>query len=299
MIQPTMYFVLRHVPMFYGPYWIYEVNHSITERGFDTDFKGTRIPKYSLPNVDQLVTNVNKKILSSYKEKIKKEKPVVDKKDEELANTDPTVGTVKTPTQQCIELTEYKTLEFVEVTPTKVTVQEILPIIKTATNKKSLRALLLGIGFTRNINSFDSNANLFNTSNYNFYEISTENKFTGNMDSYIKNQMCATIKNTVRSMASFSDFKTPTDFMVSFYSVYEPIIESLKNLNPDTNIYKSYGKALAQLAITTWDTPIGLNSTASEIKQKALDQVGTNINVYDLYVQYFTNAYENFDKNPN
>ena len=111
--------------------------------------------------------------------------------------------------------------------------------------------------------------------------------------------MCATIKNTVRSMASFSDFKTPTDFMVSFYSVYEPIIESLKNLNPDTNIYKSYGKALAQLAITTWDTPIGLNSTASEIKQKALDQVGTNINVYDLYVQYFTNAYENFDKNPN
>jgi len=299
MIQPTMYFVLRHVPMFYGPYWIYEVNHSITERGFDTDFKGTRIPKYSLPNVDQLVTNVNKKILSSYKEKIKKEKPVVDKKDEELANTDPTIGTVKTQTQQCIELTEYKTLEFVEVTPTKVTVQEILPIIKTATNKKSLRALLLGIGFTRNINSFDSNANLFNTSNYNFYEISTENKFTGNMDSYIKNQMCATINNTVRSMASFSDFKTPTDFMVSFYSVYEPIIESLKNLNPDTNIYKSYGKALAQLAITTWDTPIGLNSTASEIKQKALDQVGTNINVYDLYVQYFTNAYENFDKNPN
>ncbi len=89
-----------------------------------------RIPKYSLPNVDQLVTNVNKKILSSYKEKIKKEKPVVDKKDEELANTDPTIGTVKTQTQQCIELTEYKTLEFVEVTPTKVTVQEILPIIK-------------------------------------------------------------------------------------------------------------------------------------------------------------------------
>jgi hypothetical protein len=70
MIQPTMYFILRHVPMFYGPYWITEVNHNISESGFDTDFKGTRIPKYSLPNVNNLLVNVNKKILSSFKEKI-------------------------------------------------------------------------------------------------------------------------------------------------------------------------------------------------------------------------------------
>ncbi len=44
MIQPTMYFVLRHVPMFYGPYWITEVSHNVSERGFDTKFKGTRMP---------------------------------------------------------------------------------------------------------------------------------------------------------------------------------------------------------------------------------------------------------------
>ena len=67
MIQPTMYFILRHVPMFYGPYWITEVNHNISESGFDTDFKGTRIPKYALPKVDNLLASVNKDVLSEIK----------------------------------------------------------------------------------------------------------------------------------------------------------------------------------------------------------------------------------------
>ena len=66
MIQPTMYFILRHVPMFYGPYWIFEVSHDISSRGFSTSFKGSRIPKYSLPKVENLITNVNKKILDKF-----------------------------------------------------------------------------------------------------------------------------------------------------------------------------------------------------------------------------------------
>lgn len=50
MIQPTMYFYLKNVPMFKGTYWITEVKHNITTRGITTTFKGSRIPFKSLPN---------------------------------------------------------------------------------------------------------------------------------------------------------------------------------------------------------------------------------------------------------
>ena len=50
MIQPTMYFYLKNIPMFKGTYWITEVKHNITTRGITTTFKGSRIPFKSLPN---------------------------------------------------------------------------------------------------------------------------------------------------------------------------------------------------------------------------------------------------------
>lgn len=49
MIQPTMYFYLKNVPLFRGSYWITEVSHTISPRGIETKFKGTRIPQQALP----------------------------------------------------------------------------------------------------------------------------------------------------------------------------------------------------------------------------------------------------------
>lgn len=50
MIQPTMYFYLKNVPLFKGSYWITEVSHDIKVGNIETTFKGTRIPIQSLPN---------------------------------------------------------------------------------------------------------------------------------------------------------------------------------------------------------------------------------------------------------
>lgn len=50
MIQPTMYFYLKNVPMFRGSYWITEVNHVIRNNGIETTFTGSRIPLQSLPD---------------------------------------------------------------------------------------------------------------------------------------------------------------------------------------------------------------------------------------------------------
>ena len=50
MIQPTMYFYLKNIPMFKGSYWITEVSHKISNNNISTSFKGTRIPYASLPD---------------------------------------------------------------------------------------------------------------------------------------------------------------------------------------------------------------------------------------------------------
>jgi hypothetical protein len=50
MIQPTMFFYLKNIPMFKGSYWITEVSHQIRGNNFTTTFKGTRIPQTSLPD---------------------------------------------------------------------------------------------------------------------------------------------------------------------------------------------------------------------------------------------------------
>ena len=50
MIQPTMYFYLKNVPMFKGSYWISEVSHSIKGNNIVTTFSGLRMPLTSLPD---------------------------------------------------------------------------------------------------------------------------------------------------------------------------------------------------------------------------------------------------------
>ena len=75
MIQPTMFFYLKNVPMFKGSYWITEVNHKIDQNTISTTFKGTRIPRSSLPDpMDSFVASfrpimdkVIRKALSSTK----------------------------------------------------------------------------------------------------------------------------------------------------------------------------------------------------------------------------------------
>jgi hypothetical protein len=60
MIQPTMFFYLKNIPMFRGSYWITEVSHSIRNNNITTTFKGSRIPQASLPDPED-------SFVSSYK----------------------------------------------------------------------------------------------------------------------------------------------------------------------------------------------------------------------------------------
>ena len=80
MIQPTMYFYLKNIPMFKGTYWITEVTHTIRNNNISTSFTGTRIPYASLPDPKEATmasyrplfdSIVNKAIIKNNQSKIK------------------------------------------------------------------------------------------------------------------------------------------------------------------------------------------------------------------------------------
>ena len=73
LIQPMMYFNLRNVPMFSGPYMITKVSHSISEGEFKTSFTGTRQPFYSLPKIDNFIQSLSVNLVNKIKEQIQKQ----------------------------------------------------------------------------------------------------------------------------------------------------------------------------------------------------------------------------------
>jgi hypothetical protein len=126
LIQPTMYFNLRYVPMFNGPYMIQTVSHSITQGSFETIITGIRQPTASLPKIDGYIQTLKNNLLKSIIENNKKDKEA---KEKESKNAD---GTAKSQQEkiQAIsggdkELTQPQTCkpvapydEFHDITPT-------------------------------------------------------------------------------------------------------------------------------------------------------------------------------------
>ena len=80
MIQPTMFFYVKNIPMFRGSYWITEVNHSIKGNTITTSFAGSRIPYTSLPNPkDSFVSSYKvlfDKLISKAQAKLKQDSKI-------------------------------------------------------------------------------------------------------------------------------------------------------------------------------------------------------------------------------
>jgi len=63
MIQPTMYFYLRYIPLFSGLYLITKVSHSIQPNNVVTNFEGVRMSTLNFPLVTQFISTLTKEIL--------------------------------------------------------------------------------------------------------------------------------------------------------------------------------------------------------------------------------------------
>ena len=71
MIQPTMYFVIRHMPMFNGTYMIRNVKHTISPGAFNTEFQGQRISSTINAKITDELAAVNQDFTKKLQDKIK------------------------------------------------------------------------------------------------------------------------------------------------------------------------------------------------------------------------------------
>ena len=205
----------------------------------------------------------------------------------------------------CLTNSEYKTIPFVSIERTPITFDDLVSEINNKPITRQMKALILGIATTRPINSFENNSAVLNSINYNPYEISTESKQPGSLGDYISEQVCVKIGGEDVPLVSFSSLTDSTNFIISFYSSYETMISNLVTANTDTDINKSYGKALAQLTFTTWDVAAAFGDTttspptppltAIQIKDFTLKEKNDgHFTGYDLYVDAFTKFYKVF-----
>jgi hypothetical protein len=179
LLQPTMYFNLRHVPMFNGPYMIQQVEHSIQPGQFQTSFQGIRQGVYDLPAIDSFIQSINQNLLTKVEAllKIKQDKINVLSASTESNKTNNTVqsanntkGTTNECESQVLPIYLSKKYQSTNAVLTKMTEKEFADVLKRIMpNNPELATIIYCIAYLRTFQK-DSNSKLgkFNGWNNNF-----------------------------------------------------------------------------------------------------------------------------------
>jgi hypothetical protein len=199
LIQPTMYFNLRNVPMFSGPYMILEVSHRISPGTFTTYFTGIRQPTASLPILDDYLQSLRKNLLQSIIEKIEQ-----DKREQELqansGTTTPTNDANTTSLENCTTISKYSKYTLKTPTKTTATVENVYDAIKNITNSVLLRKVI----FCRMY--FETGEGpKFSTNEYNYAGITLDGNWGGADSFFENNYYCSSKKYPYAVFSSLSN----------------------------------------------------------------------------------------------
>jgi len=232
LIQPTMYFNLRYVPMFSGPYMIQKVIHTITPGNFETVFEGMRQPTASLPKVENYIQSLKTTLLQSILDKNKK-----DKSDKLIAATTATTKTnvvgqtaqkvvdntqkgVTKPqnTQECppVKTTDDKYGKFTPETPTGTTAtyKQVIELISTKTTDQKIRYSVFSKMY---LNSSDAVVLKTQSNNYSGTDLMSD--WGASVKQYFTKEQyyCGGISNT-KPYVIFDSLDTNIDFLISRFT---------------------------------------------------------------------------------
>ena len=282
-----MYFNLRHVPLFYGPYLINSVSHTISDRDFVTTFEGNRMPKYALPQPNSLATYIKTNYLEKYQQEIlQTPNPATTVTPVETSlDQDASVGTTLKPEDECQLLVDakYETLPFVGMNRGRVTYSEMANKINAVPGIDRYVAIMMAtIAVTRSSNGFEED--LLQPINNNLFEISAANVFADNP--VLSELVCADVDGSAVPLFSFSNVTDPINVVYNLNKNMSPLIVDLKNINTGDDEDEKYQKGIVQLIISTWDTGYGYGKTAQEIRDYVLTNVQNNNLISAAYSAY-------------
>jgi hypothetical protein len=272
MIQPTMYFNLRHVPMFNGPYMIQSVTHNIDAGSFRTTFKGVRMPTYSLPKITDQIASINQNIIDNLVNQIQRRR-----QDEQISgvasNNITTVGggintlgkyTPKSSSTCFSSLSPaYSTYVGTESVPVQINYKQTADIISSLTEDTRVRACVF---YTMYLNGIKDE--LFYGYNYNMGGVPaggylySDIKYGGSLNSFFnRTYYCMDDgSGNVRPYMSFNDFNSFINFAVSYYK--NKVAEYATFWNQGSVVYEGYPPTLAVIYSRYW--PIDRFKTKEE-----------------------------------
>jgi hypothetical protein len=297
MIQPLMYFNLRHVPLFYGPYYIYKVKHTISSDKFETEFEGSRMPKYALPQPDSLATFIRTNYLENFKSEILKQENPSTKNQEETTLLDPENQVNENnlrlkPEEDCqLKVNEiYKTLPYVPLTRDGVTYEDLKTLINSnVTLGRTIKTLIFTIALSKRMNQ--GTASTLQPPNNNLFEISAVFNNFGSGPEF-KSLICYDNGTEGIPMFSFDNKGQSIKVLNNWYNGPSRMVTNLNTLNTDINLTPEQieQKTIAQLMLTTWDTFVGINPAnpldEQGIRNYVLDNISNDAVLKSKYEVY-------------
>lgn len=242
LIQPTMYFNLRHVPMFNGSYMITEVDHSIQPGQFQTKFKGIRQSVYNLPVIDVYLQSINRNLLQKILKVIsqRKDDPIQDGKSTTTqgANANTTQGTTSITAQNAcvskvVEPYSTETLGFESIagTQTKLTEIEFMNAIKSVTLNTDLQYVMYIFSYTASFK--EGNFTAFNN---NYGQIVLTYDY-GEISRYFGRFYTCQIGKTERGSSlslPYATFITVEDYMLFLRDKLSPALPNIRQKSIST-----------------------------------------------------------------
>ena len=274
LIQPTMYFNLRNVPMFSGPYMILEVNHSISPGKFSTRFNGIRQPIAALPKIDKFIQILKQKISKTIIDRNKQERNATQTKESQnsksVATTSPFKSNNVNNVQTCTAITKYNTYVAEKPISTFQTVEKMVNEIAARTDSVLLRYCMFArIYFITAGNPImEAYAN-----NYSGIYLNSDWGPSESLFSKSKKYYCTTPNNN--PLVFFDSLKDHLDFMFGRWKNYPTSLKLQNNVKDITKFVVITTRADFQ------DGQNAYNSYDSEAIKKMEDVVQQGIDIYN------------------
>ena len=289
MIQPTMYFNLRHVPMFSGPYMIQKVNHTITPGNFETTFEGIRQPTASLPLVENYIqslkTSLLQTIIETNNQRRVENNLTASTKDNVINQTTQKVDentkkgvTKPLNTQECLPVIS-KYDKFTPETPTGTTAtyQEVIGLISSKTTDQKIRYSVFAKMY---LNSNNDGFNL-NTQSNNYSGTDLFGDWGPSVDRFFtkKQYYCGGSSNT-KPYVMFENLSQNIDFLISRFSGRVSEIKDISS-SEITKFIILYGDAtISSSNVYTTMNPTDITNTESRVTEsiRLYNQISGNFN---------------------
>ena len=298
LIQPLMYFNIRNVPMFSGPYMITKVTHDITEDNFSTSFTGTRQPFYALPKIDNFIQTLNIKILNTIQSRIQQnEKKERESSANVLAQKENVLSNIKaeeklTKNQDCVANINPRYLNYTGLdTPaqTSQTTKELFNAIRDELLSRGYTAtgdttpLVAGLAFTM-VYVDSGKGSGINAYENNYSTINLTEVYGPNFVNYIKKSYYCITRGTNSNLpvASFNTFKDFIKFVVDKTSTLYTLLNQDKN-NFDFSTLEGLSAATAKQYVLSYPVEQPANVYTSLTEQEKLTLQQEFVAAYNVY----------------